>query len=174
MGAGSRIGHFTVIKGLEKLDVGAGAGIGRGNWISGYPVGGAAFRHVTERRPELVVEEQAFITHRHRIDCTDAVRVGAFTTVAGYDTQILTHTIDVLNNRQTCAPVTIGRYCFVGTRTVFLSGSQLPDRSVLGAGAVVHGPLQEPGMFYAGVPARSIKSLPASAAYFRRMQGYVE
>src|SRR5437773_7422922 len=52
------IGHFTVAKNLDLLHLKAHAIIGRGNWITGFPLGkrqsGSNSRHFaseTERRP---------------------------------------------------------------------------------------------------------------------------
>jgi acetyltransferase-like isoleucine patch superfamily enzyme len=174
MEEGSQIGDFTVCKGLELLHLKAHASIGRGNWITGYPLGQAPhFAEETDRHPELVVGEHAAITHRHFIDCTNSVVVGRFTTFAGFQSQVLTHSIDLERNRQGSAPVRIGEYCFIGTNSVLLPGSALPDYSVLGAKSLLNRPLTDSYTLYGGVPAQAIKSLPADYAYFRRIQGFV-
>ena len=118
MDAHSQIGHLTVCKGLELLELGPRARIGRGNWITGYPKGSAKhFTQQPERRPCLILGEHASITNRHLIDCTNAVSIGAFTTLAGFRSQILTHSIDMATSTNQCsAPVSIGKYCFVGYR----------------------------------------------------------
>jgi acetyltransferase-like isoleucine patch superfamily enzyme len=85
----------------------------------------------------------------------------------------MTHAIDVRENRQDAAPIVIGEYCFVGTEVVVLGGARLPDRSVLGAKALLNRAPTAPGWLYAGVPARPVKALPADAKYFRRKEGFV-
>jgi hypothetical protein len=93
----SSIGHLTVCKGLKRLQLGAHASIGRGNWITGFPAENKTFfAHQTDRVPELIIGTQSAITHRHIIDCTSAVHIGAFTTFAGFRSQILTHSIDLM------------------------------------------------------------------------------
>jgi acetyltransferase-like isoleucine patch superfamily enzyme len=174
MEEGAQIGSFTVVKSLQKVQMGQGSSIGRGNWITGYPLNGKSFRHQPGRRCELILHAHAAITHRHIIDCTGGVSVGAFTTLAGYHSQILTHSIDLVMNRQNSGGVEIGRYCFIGTNCVILGGSRLPDFSVLGAKALLNHPLVETHSLYAGVPAVLIKSLPCDLAYFQRTTGFVD
>ncbi len=174
MEEGSQIGHLTVCKGLDRLHLKAHAQIGRGNWISGFPLGASAhFAEETDRRPELILEEHSAITHRHLIDCTNSVVIGRFTTMAGFQSQILTHSIDLERNRQSSAPVRIGQYCFVGTNSVLLPGSALPDYSVLGAKSLLNRAFTESHQLYGGVPAQPVKKLDPNYAYFQRTQGFV-
>jgi acetyltransferase-like isoleucine patch superfamily enzyme len=172
---GARIGHFTVVKGLERLALGEHALIGRLNWISAFPVGTGSkhFAHLAERKPELVVAEHAAITNRHIIDCTERVSVGKFATVAGFRSQILTHSIDLTRCRQDAKPVTIGEYCFVGTACTILGGAALPSYSVLGAHSLLNKVLTEPYRLYGGVPAVAVGKLDACLEYFRRAEGFV-
>lgn len=175
MGPGSSIGHLTVCKGLAALELGAHASIGRGNWITGFPAGDARhFAQRADRRPELLVGEHAAITNRHLIDCTDLVEIGAFTTFAGFRSQILTHSIDLRESRQSCRPVRIGRYCFVGTGCTLLGGAELPDHSVLGAMSLLNRAETATYTLYGGVPAKPLRALDASYAYFRRDVGFVD
>jgi acetyltransferase-like isoleucine patch superfamily enzyme len=170
----SRIGHLTVCKGMKLLRLEEYALIGRGNWISGFPkVASRHFAHQPDREPGLTIGRHAAITNRHLIDCTATVTVGAFATMAGFGSQILTHTIDLEHNCQTSAPVRIGAYSFVGTNCVILGGSVLPDYSVLGAKALLNQALDQPYQLYAGVPARSVKQLSPDWKYFQRTEGFV-
>jgi hypothetical protein len=174
MEEGSEIGHLTVCKGIDLLYLKSHASIGRGNWITGYPLGGSPhFAEEKDRQPQLILEEHAAITHRHLIDCTNSVVVGRFTTVAGWQSQILTHSIDLARNRQASAPVRVGAYCFVGTNSVLLPGSVLPDFCVLGAKSLLNRVLTDQYRLYAGVPAGPIKQLSPDYEYFRRTRGFV-
>lgn len=174
LGEGAQIGHFTVAIRLARIELGTHARIGRNNWITGFPRSGSRhFAHRADRDPALVVGEHAAITKAHHFDCTDRITIGPFTTVAGYRSQFLTHAIDVVRNRQDCAPIEIGARCFVGTAVVVLAGARLPDRSVLGAMALLNQAHEQPQRLYAGVPARAVKELPADAAYFHRAEGFV-
>lgn len=56
--------------------------------------------------------------------------------------------------------VSIGRNVFIGTRAIILRGSHIGDHAVVGAGAVVRGPV-EAGTVVAGNPARRLRGLDA-------------
>lgn len=175
MEACSRIGHLTVCKGLDLLHLKQYSAIGRGNWISGFPSNlSSHFVHQKDRKPQLLVGEHSAITHRHIIDCTDSVIIGKFSTIAGYWSQILTHSIDLEKSRQSSSPIEIGNYCFVGTNSVILGGSLLPDCSVLGAKSLLNKHFLDNYHLYAGVPARPIKKLPPNLLYFHRKEGFVK
>lgn len=175
MAAGTEIGTFTICKNLDLIHLHADSRIGRGNWITGFPSGPSPhFAHEHDRRPELILGEHAAITNRHLIDCTSRVTIGRFTTFAGFQSQILTHSIDLEACRQSSSPVTIGEYCFVGTNCVLLGGSSLPSFSVLGAKSLLNKAMSDEYFLYAGVPARPIQPLPASYQYFRRNVGLVQ
>jgi acetyltransferase-like isoleucine patch superfamily enzyme len=168
------IGHLTVVKGLDLLSLGQHAIVGRLNWISGYPSSlRTHFSHLPARRPELVLAEHAALTNRHIVDCTESVAIGRYSTVAGFRTQIITHSIDLAACRQHARPITIGDYCFIGTACTILGGSKLPDYSVLGANALLNRAYYEPWYLYAGVPAKPVAMLDADKEYFRRSSGFV-
>ncbi|GAC1536827.1 MAG: hypothetical protein NVS2B4_17090 [Ramlibacter sp.] len=175
MAAGARIGHLTLVKGLSRLEMGQNSAIGNLNWISGFPLGHPShFLQQPGRDPSLRLGDEAAVTNRHFIDCTDRVTIGAYTTFAGFRSQVLSHSIDIFQSRQRAQPVTIGQYCFVGTGCILLAGSSLPDRSVLGAGSLLNKAFVQPNHLYAGSPAQPVKALPQEAAYFQRSAGYVD
>ena len=175
MGPNSRIGTFNFVRNLKVLSLGECASIGHLNWITGLNESGRAehFRDESDRSSELILGEHTAILHRNIIDCMNKITIGAFTTLAGHRSQILTHGINILSSRQTSAPVTIGDYCLVGTKVLILKGAMLPSRSVLGAGSVLEKKYNDEGCLYAGTPARKIKTIPLDAAYFMRTKGYV-
>ena len=174
MGSNARIAPLNVVIHLQRLHMGQAATIGRGNWITGYPRAEIRhFAHRTDRDPSLYLGDHSAITKSHLIDCTDAIHVGAFTTIAGYRSQFLTHAIDIPAGRQDCHPIHIGDYCFVGTGCVVLGGAILPEASVLGACSLLNKPHQQPYHLYAGSPARPLKALDPQSAYFTRAAGFV-
>lgn len=175
MGQGARIGPLTVAIHLDSIEMGSFATIGRGNWITGHPRKSVAhFVHCEDRNPCLKMGDHSAITKSHIIDCTDSVLIGAFTTVAGYGSQFITHGIDYETNRQDCRPISIGSYCLLGTRIVAVCGAVLPDYTVLGAGAVLTGKNVVSWHVYAGVPAKPVKEISKGAAYFARPNGFVK
>jgi acetyltransferase-like isoleucine patch superfamily enzyme len=170
----SSIGDLTVAKNLDLLHLKTRAIIGRGNWITGFPLGNSPhFASETDRRPELVLGEHSAITNRHLLDCTSSVTIGAFTTVAGFQSQFISHTIDIRLNRQTSRPIHIGSYCFIGTNCVVLGGAALPDYSVLGAKSLLNKAHTQTHRLYGGVPARELQTLSPDCAYFTRREGFV-
>jgi serine acetyltransferase len=174
MEEGAMIGQLTLCKNIALLHLKAHASLGNGNWITGFPLGPSRhFAEETDRQPQLIIGEHSAITHRHLIDCTNTVTIGKFTTFAGFQSQILSHSIDLEQNRQTSAPVRIGDYCFIGTNCVLLGGSSLPDFCVLGAKSLLNKSFSETHQLYGGVPAKPLQALSPELPYFRRTEGFV-
>jgi acetyltransferase-like isoleucine patch superfamily enzyme len=174
MEEGSRIGHLTLCKNIDLLHLGEHAIVGQLNWITGFPSGPSRhFSHQPDRRPELIVERHAGISSRHLFDCTARIRIGAFATIGGFRSQLMTHTIDFAAGRQSAEPIDIGEYSFTGTNSVMLGGSALPHHSVLGAQSLLNRKWEEPYRLYAGVPAKPLKELSPDMEYFRRAEGFV-
>ena len=176
MGPKSRIHSGVMCKGIDLLEMGEDSGIASFTYITGFSTADKRwYRHIPDRRCELVLGRSAGITSRHFVDCNSGVYVGDFTTVAGIRSQILTHSIDVYNNRQDAKPVKIGKYCFLGTGCILLPGCVLPDYSILGAGAVLTKAYEKTGCLYAGSPAKEVKSLDVeSIPYFKREKHVVD
>ncbi|ACL73178.1 conserved hypothetical protein [Thioalkalivibrio sulfidiphilus HL-EbGr7] len=171
---GARIGPLTVAVNLDLLEMGTGSTIGRGNWITGFSGESSAhFSHRHERNSRLLLGDESSITKSHLIDCTDSVIIGSYTTIAGYDSQILTHGIDYIENRQDCGPVTIGSYCLVGSGVIIVPKASLADFCIVGAGAVLVGENNKSWALYAGAPAECKKVISKDSRYFSRSRGHV-
>lgn len=175
MGENAQIDHFTVGIHLDRIIIGAKSSIGRGNWITGFPSGTTSlhFKHQSERCSELNVGTNSAITKNHHIDCTNKIQIGDFVTIAGYNSQLLTHSINIIENRQDSAPIIIGDYCFVGTNAIILGGSILPSYSILGAKSLLNKTYMEEWKLYGGNPAKPIKKISEGAKYFHRTEGFV-
>lgn len=166
------VDHLTIVKGLAALRLEAYAQIGRGNRITGFPLSGKRYFHeFPDRAPRLTLGEHAHVLHQNIVDCTDSVTIGAFSLVAGWKQQIITHGISLRTANQSCAPVVIGRYCLVGTGCILLKGARLPDYSVLGAGSVLRGHYEETYKLYSGVPAVPVSDLDPGLGFFHRLHG---
>jgi acetyltransferase-like isoleucine patch superfamily enzyme len=175
MEPGATIGHFNVAIHLNRIEMGANSIISNNNWITGYSRdGGKHFTHQEDRDPSLLLGEESAITKLHHFDCTNRIEIGAFTTIAGYRSQFLTHSIDLALNRQDSAPIRIGAYCLLGTDVVVLGGATLPDHCVLGAKSLLRTAETADWMLYSGVPVSSVRPIDRDAAYFRRESGMVE
>lgn len=169
MGPGSRIGHFTVVRELRALHLGPSATIGQWNWITASTLLTDNLPHATGT---LIVGAHSAVTSRHYIDCSGGVDIGTHTTIAGVGSSFISHQIDTTVPIQSVRPITIGSYCLIGSNVRMVPGSSIPERCVIGMGAVVAGTLREQQTLYGGVPARTIKRLPPGG-YFERQFGWV-
>lgn len=175
MKANTKIGSLNVAVHLDVIEMHEFATIGRSNWITGFSTKGSSkhFAHQIDRSSSLIIGTHSAITKHHHIDCTSTISIGEFSTIAGYNSQLLTHSIDVFENRQDSTSISIGDYCFVGTNVVILGGACLPSFSVLGAKALLNKLYEEEYTLYGGVPAKAISVLPKHAKYFVRNTGFV-
>jgi len=175
IGDDSRIGNLNVIKGITSLVLRGNSRLGNLNWITGFPVDNRQhFDHVCNRDPSLYILEHASITNRHLIDCTCSVTVGKYTTVGGFRSQVITHSIDFKRCIQDASPIEIGEYSFISTSVVLLPGAKVPNYSIVGAGSVVTKPLTKDFTLYGGVPANEIAQLNIDEwKYFSRTNGRV-
>jgi len=166
LAADARIGHFTVFKDIRRLSLGNHTTIGNWNWLSSAPVIQGATCSIT-------IGEHSSITSRHYIDATGGVDIGAFVTLAGHRGTVLSHQIDLAECRQQALPIRIGDYCLIGSDVRFVPGAAVGDYIQIAMGSVVVGHLSESYSLYGGVPARNLRAIPKSAAYFSRGTGAV-
>lgn len=168
VGAGACIGSLNFFRSLRCLDMGECSGIGNLNLISAA----TAFDLAVGGRGALELGKETAITNRHYLDCSGGLTIGAFTTLAGSRTTVLTHQIDLLVNEQVAAAVVLSDNCFLGSNAKVVPGSYLPSESVLAMGAVLIPGLTEPGRLYGGVPAKDLGSAQ-NAGYISRTRGQV-
>jgi carbonic anhydrase/acetyltransferase-like protein (isoleucine patch superfamily) len=164
---GARIGHLTLCRGLDRVVLAEHAGIGHLNWIYAISPDLGYFGEAS-RSAELILERAANITRRHIIDCSDQVQLGAFALVAGYRSQILTHSVSLNRGRQTVRPILIEDFSFVGTGCILLGGSRLPHHSALVAGSTLRHSYTVPYRVYGGVLATEVGTLAEDAYFFHR------
>ena len=172
---GATIGHLNVAINLDSIEMGRNCIISRSNWITGFPTNTDSlhFAHDKERQSRLIMGDESSITKNHHIDCTNVVRLDEFAAIGGYNTQILTHSVDMYECRQDSKPITIGKYSLVATRSIITGGAELPAYSVLCAGAYLGKKYDKEWTMYGGVPARPIKEIPKTAKRFSRTSGYI-
>lgn len=176
LGPHAWIGHGTVCRALDDLELDEHSAVGTLNWVTGRSTYSPTpfFTGESDRRSSFRLGAHSRLTARHYVDCTNAVEIGSFTVVSGVRSQIMTHQLDVRLGRQVSSGITIGDYCYIGTGCTLLPGAVVPSRSVVAAGSLVRGGLQHEGRVYAGVPARIVSELPLDAPYFTRERGVVE
>lgn len=174
IGSGSKIGHLTVIRNLEKLVLEPDVVIGTFNWIFGMLPSTEYFTAEPQRQSILIMRKGSALTSRHIVDCTATVTIGAYATVAGYGSQIITHGIDIKTNRQSSGAVLIGDYAMIGTRVIVLKNARIPDRSVVGAGSTFMGAPESSGGLWSGVPAKRVREIDENVEYFNRTHSRVK
>lgn len=176
MEEGSSIGHLNIAIHLDKVELKKMSKIGRGNWITGLSTKSKTdhFTHQIDRKPELSVGAYAAITKNHHLDCTNHISIGKYSTIAGYSSQFLSHSINIEKNYQDSAPIIVGDYTFVSTNVVILGGAVLPSYSVLGAKSLLNKTFEQKYMLYGGVPAKPLKEISQEALYFSRKEGFVK
>jgi acetyltransferase-like isoleucine patch superfamily enzyme len=158
LGDDVRVGHFNVVRGLRRLELGRGTVIANFNRMYG-----GDFRE--EWTGALVTGEWARFTSHHFLDLSGALTIGGGTTVAGRDTHFWTHEVSQTGARPELRPYTtaIGAGVYVGARSTLLCCS-IPDGAVVGAGSVVTKPFPAEGcrLLIAGNPAGVKKRYPVT------------
>ena len=172
----SVIKSLTVALHLDLIELLEDSLVERSNWITGFPSGSSSkhFKHQIGRCSSLRLGESAAIAKQHHLDCTNSITIGKYSIIAGYSSQLLTHSIDLQANRQDSSPITIGDYCFVGTGCILLGGAVLPSYSVLAAMSLLNKAMSEEWSVYAGQPASKIKEINQASGFFSRTIGFVD
>lgn len=174
MGDYSKIGHFTRLKNIPEVQMGNHSTIGFGiTFTSTGEFTSPAGTRARGNSPRLKIGNHSTVTMLHYFDVQDSVEIGSYTTIAGRGSTFFTHYLDIVRNKQSAKPITIGDYCMVGACSCFVPGSSVPNFCVVGMASVVTRRFTEPYCLIAGNPAQVIKKLPEDAAYFHRTYGWV-
>jgi carbonic anhydrase/acetyltransferase-like protein (isoleucine patch superfamily) len=168
MGPGAIIASQNVIRDLERLELAEGASIATGNRIGAFPLWSDVFPNSPNRDPSLIMGRHAMITNQHDIDCSDRVVLGDHSAFAGFRSQILTHSLNLVRDRFETAPVEIGAHSAVMSGCILQSGTRVPPRCIVSAGSVINTKLSAELTFYRGNPAEAVRELPATLGFFTR------
>ena len=168
----ARLGHLNYIGRLDRFVMGEESVIARYNWIPGLAksVDTPFYKGRLNRRSDLILGRGALITTWHLIDCTDAVVFEDYASLAGARSQILTHGIDILRNRQACGRVHLGAYTIVATGSIVLKGVTIADRCIVGAGSTVINSVKESYSWVAGNPAVFVRKMPENSKLLHRTE----
>lgn len=151
VGDHARVGHLNIIRGGADVNLGRYVEVLRMNEINSIPDPDVS----NPVDPTFVLGAGSVITAGHKIDFTDAVRIGSRTILGGRHSSIWTH------NRQSTKPCTIGSHCYVGSEIRMAPGASVADRCIVGLGAVITKAMTKPEMLVAGVPAAEVRPLEA-------------
>ncbi len=172
----SKIGNFSICNAIDFLFLERNSSIGNFIYITGYSTRlNNHFKHIKNRKCELLIGQHSALTSRHFLDCTAGIYIGNFSTLAGIRSQIFTHSLDLKSNRQDAASIRIGHYCFIGSNVTILPDSNLPNYSILAANSLLSGHFKDDRTMYGGLPAKKIKRLNKfDFKYFDRKVGFVK
>nr|WP_166998793.1 acyltransferase [Microbacterium fandaimingii] len=105
-----------------------------------------------------------FCVVRGTVSMGDAVRIGAHTSILGFNHSMEPGT-DVFRQPLVSAGISIGRDVWIGSRVVILDGVTVGDNAVIGAGAVVTKDVAA-GAIVVGNPARRVRwRIPPTTAH---------
>ena len=151
-GMGTVIVRPHLLRGVERMLIGAGCAIHDGVWLQ-VEVGGGP----------LVIGDRAYLGHRVHVHCLDPIHIGDDVHIVD---DVYIGSADHDRHDRTLAvgsgPVTIGDRVFLGQRAVVLGGVTIGDGATVGAGAVVTRDVAA-GATVAGVPARVIGTAAVGA-----------
>lgn len=154
------IGHGNIITGLQKLRMREGSRINRWNRITSDKSIGS----------KLYIGRRSAITLRHYFDVCNVVVLGSDSVIAGHKSSFFTHSKGV-EKVDYSKPITIGRWCYLGSNLAVAPGTRIPDGVFVGMGAVIAGDRRStPYVLMAGNPATVKKTLDRKAPYFSQGQ----
>ena len=124
--------------------------LGRGSYV-------AAGAYVTDSlRTGRDCSMNPYTVIRGKVELGDAVRIGAHTSLLGFNHTMSDPDVEVHRQPLTSRGIRIGNDVWIGSHVVILDGVQVGDRSVVAAGAVVTKDVPA-GAVVAGNPAKVLK-----------------
>lgn len=170
MAKGARLGHMNYVGRLNKLQMDEDSFIGNFNWIGGFStqIETQFFKSAKNRYSQLTMGKCSMMGHQHYIDCTDRVTFGAFSGLAGFRSQLVTHGIEIIRSKQSCGPISVGNYTMIGAGSLLMKGVHIPDCCIVSAGSVINYINAEPYSLIAGNPAECTRKVPEKARFFAR------
>ena len=154
----SYFGRLNVLKGPIDVVLQTRAQLGNANKILRGPIG------VTSGSAQIWLGELTKITVNHRVDCTQTVRIGAFSIIAGSGSQIWTHgyvhEVEGSGRYRIDGRIEIENNVYIGSACLISMGVRIGKGVIVGGGTSVSKSLIEPGL-YVSAPVRSLSRPPA-------------
>lgn len=151
---GVRIGHFNLIKGARRFEIGARSYMKNFNQFLGPGLSDPHFPTCT-----FVMGADSRIMSRHFFDLSGDIVIGDDVNVGGRDTQLWSHSRFTRGEERSLAPktLTVEPGVYIGARATLVHCT-IPSGAVVGAGAVVTRSLEieHVGDVIAGNPAQVI------------------
>jgi len=149
IGAGTVIVKPLVLRGVERITIGARCAIYEGAWLEVEP---------GESESDLTIGDDTYLGHSVHVHALAPVQVGSRCVLA--DGVLLNsgdHSRTDRHDVVPTGPITVGDDVFIGQNAIVLGGVSIGDRATVAAGAVVTRDV-EPDAVVAGVPARPLGS----------------
>lgn len=130
---GTIIGHFNVFRNLKDLTLQENVRIANFNEFFGATNSSASWASC------LHIKSGAKVMSHHFFDVAATIIVGENSTVGGRDSQFWSHSAGYADNLCrviTPIDISIGSHVYIGARVTCI-GSEIPDRSIVGAGSVI-------------------------------------
>lgn len=151
---GAYLGRMNIVHGPLSLWLEAKAGIGNTNKIVRGPAG-----PVTSGPAMLRLGRLSKITADHRIDCTESVHLGHYTTLAGVGSRLWTHgyvhDLEGPGRYRVDGSVHIGNNVYIGAGCTISAGVSIASGAMVGAGVTVARDLPEAAL-YVSAPLRTL------------------
>ena len=111
-----------------------GAHIGNLNWISAAP----EFSK-TETNAMLIMQSSSAITNRHYLDVSGTLEMMPDSALWGVRSTLMTHGIDPTTWKQTAVKTTIGERSVIGSNSIIVPGTKIPNGCYFGMGSLISG-----------------------------------
>lgn len=147
-------GRWNVVKGPIDVILSKRASLGSSIKVLRGPIG------VSSGAAQLWLGELAKLTALHRVDCTQTVRIGAYSTVAGAASQIWTHgyvhALEGQGRYRIDGRVDIKNNVYIGSACLISMGVRIGSGVIVGGGTTVASSIEEPGLYVSG----ALRALP--------------
>lgn len=130
----TKLGSFNVIRNLNHLHMSDGAQIGNLNWISAAPE-----FSVMDTNARLIMGSSSAITNRHYLDVSGTLEMMTGSALWGVRTTVMTHGIEPDSWKQSAIKTTIGERSVIGSNSIIVPGTTIPDGCYFGMGSLISG-----------------------------------
>lgn len=141
----SYFGRMNVVKGPIDVVLKPRAALGNANRVLRVSAG------VSSGPAQLWLGELAKITANHRIDCTQSVKIGAFSILAGAGSQLWTHgyvhEMDGAGRYRIDGRIEIENNVYIGSACLISMGIRIAKGVIVGGGTTVSRSLTESGLY---------------------------
>lgn len=155
IGDNVQITSFNLLHRLDRLVMETGSRMNGFNWITGADTG------------SFLLGKNSAITRLHFFEASASIYIDENTIIAGRNSHFFTHGISS-TNLDDMRPIRVGPWCYIGSSSRFVPGSEVARGTFVGMGAVVTKPHRDEYVLLAGAPATVRKRLAPTDVYFNR------